>query len=369
MRRVWIILLIGSIFLLGNTEVLVAQATLKGKIVDVKTGEPLTGVHVFLSGTTTGTATNPKGQYLLQNISEGSYWLIISRIGYKREKINLNISPGEIKILDFKLNPVVYEMPEIFVGDLDKKWEKNLKWFTELFIGSSETADSVIILNPEVLRFESKWWGKLTAEALTPLKIENRALGYQITYYLDEFTHSGSRTKWDGEPVFSEMIPADSMQADYWKRNREKAFNGSLRHFLLSVLQDRVEEQGFRTSIINDNAYKFKYRNRRPVKAKRLIKEGDEPFLYSMSFFGRLEIIYVRAEEDWRFIDWTREHRRSPAGVQTSYLELNERPISIDIDGEIIEPYGATQIGYFAFERLADATPRSYRPQLFLNSD
>jgi len=53
------------------------------------------------------------------------------------------------------------------------------------------------------------------------------------------------------------------------------------------------------------------------------------------------------------------------AGVQTSYLELNEHPITVDKVGEILEPYGTTQFGYFFFERLAMKTPREYRPDEF----
>jgi len=53
------------------------------------------------------------------------------------------------------------------------------------------------------------------------------------------------------------------------------------------------------------------------------------------------------------------------AGVQTSSLELNEHSITVDKNGKILEPYGATQFGYFSFERLAMKTPREYRPDGF----
>lgn len=151
------------------------------------------------------------------------------------------MGPGQSKTINFKLNPVIYELPEVFVGNLDKKWERHLSRFFELFIGMSENADSVKILNPEVLRFETRWWGRFSAEALAPLQIENRALGYRITYYLDEFEHSGTVTKWDGNPLFTEIIPSDSLQAVYWTENRKEAFYGSLRHFILALLHDRVK--------------------------------------------------------------------------------------------------------------------------------
>ncbi|MGF1669874.1 MAG: hypothetical protein ACFCU6_05445, partial [Balneolaceae bacterium] len=47
---------------------------------------------------------------------------------------------------------------------------------------------------------------------------------------------------------------------------------------------------------------------------------------------------------------------------QTSYLELNKRPVTIDLNGEIVETYGATRFGYYAFHRVGDLTPRDCRP-------
>lgn len=340
-----------------------AQAITKGRITDSETGMPLSGVHVFLSGTQIGTATNQNGQYRLKRIPHGGHRLVVSHIGYKKELTSIIIGPGQTKAMDFKLTPVIYELPEIFVGNLGKKWEKKLRRFTDLFIGSSEWADSVRILNPEVLRFKTRWFGRLSAEALAPLEIENRALGYHIIYYLDEFHHNGLRTRWDGEPLFTEMTPSDSSQANYWKENRKEAFYGSLRHFLLALLQGRLKEKGFILYTIRESVHDFSPRNRFPVKAKHLIDEGEKYYLHHFNFFGRLEIIYTKDQEDWNYVRWQRSARKSPAAIQTSYLELNDQPITIDSDGEILEPYGATQFGYFAFQRIAYATPREYRPK------
>ncbi len=349
--------------LLGNIQMLHAQSTATGRIIDAETGKPLQGAHIFLSGTKIGAATNSKGHYRLRKIPPGGYQLVISIIGYERVFDEIIFAPGQKKKINFKLNPVIYELPEIYVGNLDKKWQKRLRHFTELFLGMSETADSVKILNPEVLRFETRWWGRFRAEALAPLQIENRALGYHITYYLDEFEHSGSVTKWDGNPLFAEMVPADSLQSTYWEQNRRNAFYGSLRHFILALLNDHLKEEGFIVHRLMQDIYGYSPRNRFRVKARRLIKESDLSYLYHLSFLGRLQIVYTQEKEERRYVRWARDLQRGPNSVQTSYLELNERPVTIDPTGEIIEPYGATQFGYFAFQRLADLTPREYRPE------
>lgn len=348
-------------------ETLRAQATIEGRVTNPNTREPLVAVNVFLSGTKIGTATNLDGRFILEGIPTGGHRLVVSSIGYKRKIFEIVVSPDEHRTMNFELPPVVYEMPEIYVGNLDKKWEKRLERFTDLFIGETVWADSVTILNPEVLRFKTRWWGRLSAEALAPLKIENRALGYHITYFLVEFEHTGTRTRWDGEPLFTELQPADSAQASYWQQNRREAFYGSLRHFLLALLDDRVREEGFLLHNIREGVYGFRPHNKYRTTRRRLISQGDQEFLHDLNFFGRLEIIYTRDSEDWDYVRWRHNHE-GPAGVQTSFLELNERPVTIDPDGEILEPYGATQFGYFAFQRIANATPREYRPQNFLTA-
>lgn len=363
MSRFLLILFLSGIIFLGNAQVFYAQAVVEGRVIDTETNKPLQGVHVFFSGTTIGTSTDPEGKYVLREIPAGAHRLVVSMIGYGRKTYELVLGPEEEKTMDFGLKPVVYEMNEVFVGNLDKKWKKQLTRFEDLFLGETKWADSVTILNPEVLRFDTNFWGRLTAEALAPLQIENQALGYRITYYLEEFEHTGTRTRWDGDPVFTELTSSDSLQQARWEDNRREAFYGSLRHFFLSLLHDRTKEEGFVVYNLRESITGITPDRRMRISHDRLIEQGEEAYLYEMRFFGRLEIIYLKEEEDPRYLEWARDLDRGPAGSQTSWLRLNERPITLDADGEVLEPYGATQMGYFGFHRLANLTPREYRPE------
>jgi hypothetical protein len=334
----------------------------EGRVLNYENGDPLPDVHIFLSGTTVGTITNSNGWFRMRNVSPGSYKLTISIIGFERTSEDVLIKAGETKSVLVETQPKVYEMNEIYVGNLDDRWERYLQRFYNLFIGQSQRADSVKILNPEVLRFDSRWWGRFTAEALAPLIIENRSLGYQITYYLDDFYHSGSITRWDGDPLFTELAPKDSLQAALWEKNRKEAFYGSLRHFLISIHEKSVPDNGFIVHLLPRDIRGISRQNRFRANTERFLREADEEPLKRFNFSGRLEIVYTGQEEDPRYVQWARDLRRGPARSQTSYLELNKRPITIDPDGEISETYGATRYGYFAFQRLADKTPREYRP-------
>ncbi|MBD3617528.1 MAG: carboxypeptidase-like regulatory domain-containing protein [Gracilimonas sp.] len=365
MYRVIIIMLISGFSILGNTDLLYAQGIVAGRLTDTDTKEPLQGAHVFLSGTKIGAQTDRAGRYFIRDIPPGFYRLVISRIGYGRKTYGLNVRPGDRKNIDLSLKQVVYEMSEIDVAPQGRKWQKNYERFEELFLGYTEEADSTVILNPEVLRFDSNFWGRLTAEALAPLKIENHALGYYITYYLDEFKHTGIRTFWDGEPLFTAMIPSDSLQQIRWEENRRKAFYGSMRHFWLSLLHDRLEEEGFLLYNVKKSRQPGMADNRWPVTVDNLVRPDENLYLYRVQYSGFLEVIFTQEAIDPRYLDWTQDRDLGPGSPQISWLELNERSITVDADGEVIEPYGVIQLGYFGFRRLADLTPRGYRPDDF----
>ena len=59
-----------------------AQISLSGKVVDARTGKPVEGANVRLEQTTIGCATNPKGEFLLKDIKEGTYTLRTSCLNY-----------------------------------------------------------------------------------------------------------------------------------------------------------------------------------------------------------------------------------------------------------------------------------------------
>lgn len=369
MRSIVFTLLIGALLCTVLRESLQAQETgvnvIEGRIVHSESGEPLRGAHVFLSGTTIGTVTNASGRFRIERIPPGAHRLTVSMIGFDRITDDLLVRANETRTVSVKLKPVIYEMDPLFIGDLDDEWEEDLNRFKRLFIGESERADSVVILNPEVLRFESNWWGRFTAETMAPLEIENHALGYHITYFLEEFQHTGMLTRWDGEPLFREMTPKDSLQAAQWKESRSKAFYGSIRHFLLTLINEQLEEEGFIVYRHPPASQTMSHNRRYREFGRRLITPDENDPIFKLNFFGRLEVRYTGAAENEYFIRWLRSRRRTVATSQTSYLELNEQPITVDLGGEILETFGATQYGYFSFLRIADLTPRQYQPEDF----
>ena len=52
-----------------------------GKVLDVRTGEPLIGVNMLLEGTTIGAASDLNGNYVILSVPPGVYNLRASAIG------------------------------------------------------------------------------------------------------------------------------------------------------------------------------------------------------------------------------------------------------------------------------------------------
>lgn len=79
-------------FLLGGL-IFAQKGSLKGKIIDAKTKQPLAGANVLLMNTEFGGATNEEGYYEIKNIPENVYKLKINFLGY-----NTHIEP-DIRII------------------------------------------------------------------------------------------------------------------------------------------------------------------------------------------------------------------------------------------------------------------------------
>ncbi|WP_108425351.1 TonB-dependent receptor [Flagellimonas amoyensis] len=90
------------------------RAVVKGTITDSELKTPLPGANVVIVGTTNGTTANFDGQYSLF-VTEGSYELEVSYLGNETKKINVEVSAGEVKILNIELVPQATALDDVVV--------------------------------------------------------------------------------------------------------------------------------------------------------------------------------------------------------------------------------------------------------------
>lgn len=333
---------------------------LSGTVRDAKTGEPLSAANVFVAGTTYGTATDRSGYFRLSGVPVGARTLVVSHLGYARIRRDTLLGPGTHRFR-FALDPVVIELPNLSVRPRGETWRERLRRFERSFLGPSQNADRTELLNPEVLTFKNSFWGPFTAKAHRPIEFENRALGYRVRYHLSTFRERGGTIRFDGEAFFTELEPRDSTEARRWRRNRRRTYLGSLDHFLRAAVQGRAREEGFRIYIQPDRHRSASSGSGYPIDPSEFFEADSSGLACEMEFAGRLNVIYEREPESEAYLDW-RGMIRAPRRSQHSWIELTDGPVHVDESGEVVEPFGLTVYGYFAFERAAEILPESYRP-------
>ncbi|MCF8381222.1 MAG: TonB-dependent receptor [Bacteroidales bacterium] len=104
------------------------SATIKGKIIDSKSGEVLVGANVYIKKSEKGTISGLDGSYIIKNIPKGNYTLICSYISYKTIERNIVVSEEDIEDLNFYLESNSELLSEVSVtGYTDKSTDKSAR--------------------------------------------------------------------------------------------------------------------------------------------------------------------------------------------------------------------------------------------------
>lgn len=86
MKRVFARTLALVVFLCFASLMSMAQGTIKGKVVDAQTHEPLIGATIMLDGTKEGVAADLDGSFVLKTSQSGKVVLVFRSLGYKEMK-------------------------------------------------------------------------------------------------------------------------------------------------------------------------------------------------------------------------------------------------------------------------------------------
>jgi hypothetical protein len=229
------------IFLLCSIFSFTASAqVITGKVIDAGTGEPLPNANIFLAGTLTGTITNPTGNFELDTKGNVSMPLVISFVGYrtlllptdyfnKQSTVQLYEKPERLEEIEVNQIPCSLSRKEM------------LRRFKKEFLGTSAYASSCKILNEDdIYLFYNDSSQVLHGRANNPLIIINRMLGFRITYLLESFRTSEEGTKYRGYHNFEELEPEKHNLKKSIMKNREKAYIGSVMHFMRSLYHDNI---------------------------------------------------------------------------------------------------------------------------------
>jgi hypothetical protein len=383
-----------------------AQGRLSGVVLDSVTRQPLAFASVFLANTTLGVTTTEQGTFVFASVPPGTYDVVGSYVGYRlaKQPVVVGATPQELTL---KLGPLANKLGEVVVR-ADPNREANYRVFRELFLGRTSFSRQCKIRNPDdVLVGYDAQENELTADCNKFVQVDNQALGYRIKYFGFKFAcdFKKSIVTFYGEPVFEEMTPRNKGQQRRWEENRLKAYRGSLTHFLKSVYDDRVVDEGFlvqRLRVVPNPRFAQVDSLRRALVSKRYLQEmkkaeqdslarwHDVPrtlsFLYTaarpidslrrvspdgtqkyLRFTDQLLVTYLREAPDPLYAAVQASvNLRAPtppeADRQVSQLSLQVPEIRIQPNGHLENPLAVFNDRYWGFEKMGEFLPVNYLP-------
>ncbi len=338
--------------------------TIRGKIIDETTKLPLQGASVFAENTTLGTATDNDGVFNLR-LPNGGYSLVITFTGYQTETKRVTTGDAgndqlliEIKKKEKSMDEFVVKSTSEVANGLAKYGE----FFMQNFLGNTVNAKQSYIKNKEALKFFYYRRAKrLKVIANAPLEIVNDALGYTIKYELDSFVHEYNTqvSVYTGYPLFQEMQASNEAQQEKWNAARKAAYNGSILHFMRSLYQRNLQDQGFEIQFIvknNNTESAILLKNFYGAMNYKFYEDGN--IVEAFPNQKDVAVIYKHEEAPALYLD---SNAGAPSKFQLSVVSfLPGESIIIEQNGYYYEQKDITINGYWAWEKVGDMLPYNF---------
>lgn len=377
------------IFLFCSFYVISNPISIKGKIVDEKTGYPVEYACVFIANTTIGAYSDKKGEFRLTSPTKGVLNLIVTHVSYQTLSTNITANKDSLDLL-LKLKVRVYELHSVGISKKDPIRYQKLEIFFAGLLGQSGNALRCKISNPSILHFNGTYsqnfkrgW-KMNVSADSLLIIKNNALGYTIRYNLVYFNLDFNRISFYGYPLFEDHYKSDKNHGRI-SGNRKEAYAGSKLHFFRSLYSHRLEEEGFEIHRIMEQQkdsddvkdYGLLEDSVFTGKSKVILKQTEEKmdlygYLASDSITGSkiltiyepFEIFYLKKGEESRYGNFrnyfTGLKRTNKA--QTTIAKIREGNIRFYSNGSFENSDKLVTIGYWSYKQMADLLPYNYLP-------
>ncbi len=256
---------------------------IEGVILDAKTNQPVPFATIYLNGTTYGTISDSIGHFSL-NYKEFRGEVVFNHVSY--ESVVKNINQLKLDEILIYLQPKTVEISSVSVETKGLR-QKNLDYFKSIFLGSDQWGNKASILNDSVLFFNieyrdvvyeddtTKVKSHFEVKADVPLQISLPALGYILEYDLVRFTENydsvlnSNVIKNYGHFFFREVDIKSKRQKIRIHKKRLKAYYNSTMHFMRSVYQNQLNENGY-----------LVYKRQEPndtIKIRKLERVGLKP--------------------------------------------------------------------------------------------
>ena len=273
----------------------------RGTVYDKETGGTVYNAVIYVNGTSNGTTSDINGNFELDISDFGTLPITVSMLGYSTATLTHHST--KIKH-DIYLTPKIFELNDVVItAKANSKTPKNkqlkrislgepkskayLNQFKRFFLGDTKNARECTIINEIDIDFTYDLNDKtLRAYCRNPILIQNKALGYFITYYLENFKYSDIQNKTGfltemvnlmGHYLFKDEI-AKYPESEQRKieKNRRLAYLGSRMHFFRLLYSGNISQSGIYDLFLQDKGLnEFYISSDRPVDKDSFISKGD----------------------------------------------------------------------------------------------
>lgn len=317
------------VFVFFSINILAFNQVIKGIILDKDNHSKINFAYIYFNGTFIGTNSDKEGNFKLDISSYPSMPLTISALGYYSVTLTV-VSPS--KPLMIFMKPKLYELKEVVISGKSNENERkrNVKLFTDTFLGTTRNARLCEITNIKDITFVSDN-DTLKAFASNPIQIDNRALGYKVTYFLDEFVFDKKSESFyfSGNIIFNEDLKYDDPQREIFETRRKTAYLGSRMHFFRSLWQNDLDSARF------------------------TVKNSADEILTT-------ENIVIREDSLTRYLNYPEDLGICYySGLPSSYIIFLDGSVNFDRNG-YFDPSSVSWQGEMSLKRIADWLPYEY---------
>ena len=345
--------------------------TITGTVREKGSGLPLPFANVFVNNTTIGSSTDAEGRFRISGNFTNEIELVASFVGYATEVKMISLRNKKEVQVDFDLAFNEGNLTEIELkAKRDKSWERELRRFKEVFLALPDDPyrSQIELENPWVVEFEKvkpeKGPNYLQASAQEPLKITNKALGYKIDYYLEDFRVLRNGSRFYGQVFYSPIDSSDEKEINKWEEARESNFHSSLRHLNQILLLNSSDSVYFKVY----HALPEQMDRRRTNDFQEELNEsivlvskdsilrrplGDGNFRIFLP--GRMEIHHL--DKPWRNDYYTNIYHA------ISWIQAPDGYYDVDRKGVLLNPTQLVLSGYLSRQRMARILPLDFEPE------
>lgn len=348
--------------------------TITGVVKEKGSGLPLPFANVFINNTTLGAATDMDGKFVIQGNLPEQLELVASFVGYRTVSKVINRKGQSEFRQDFELELIEDNLNEVELkAKRDRNWERNYATFKYVFLAVPEDpyGQEIEILNPWVIDFErvrsNDELNYIRASAQQPLKIVNRALGYEIEYFLQDFRMRWGASRYYGLAFYKEMATEDSTFRSKWREGRLINYRSSVRHMALSFLLKNPEIQDFnfyqaRATIpkedrTNDYYYELG-KSIFPVNVGTIYTKPLGNGSYRIYLPERIEVHHLAQP-------WTNDYYANIYKA-ISWIATPNGYFDVDRYGAPVNPTQVVLSGYVGRQRMARSLPLDFVPDVGL---